>query len=350
MRNAISLAVCLGIWVGLSPAQVDPGAKTDTITAPCSHVIVRNWDLSLPAMQSFVLKSEVPIPNQNGNGFLIEREGMSLRVDTDGDGKTDLLVQPPESTIVLRGKSASGHPFRASVHLMEGEKGWSFRQAGILRATVDGVRIALIDQNGDGRYDGIGEDAIAIGDSKVAAFLGEVIALGDQLWRLEVDREGRHVTLTPYQGESGILDVSSDFQALAPLYAAVFRSSDGRQCFNLADAQKGMRVPVGTYTLHSGELRLGDSRVRIGRGHSRPLTVKADERTIGRFGGAPIKAEFQFRRGGGAVAFHPKAIQYFGKSGEEYLDWAPLGQSPTFIITDEATGKELARAQFPTSC
>jgi hypothetical protein len=330
--------------------QTDGTASAAESQISCSHTIVREWDLSLPALQLFAVSGTIPIAHSNGNGFAVEMDGTALLVDTDGDGKAELRVSPPESVVVLRGKDVHGNAFRASIFLKEGPSGWSWRAAGVMRGEFQGTRIRFIDQNGDGHYNGVGEDAIIIGNGKVASFLGEAVNIGGELFEIQVAPSGQSATLSPYSGAAGTLDMVKGFQSKAPLWSAVVQSVDRRQSFNMSDARSGMMVPVGKYVLHNGEVRLGGNRVQVQRGHSRPIEVAQDERTEWAFGGAPLRAEFQYQRGSGALAFNPNAISYFGTAGEEYVGWAPLGESPVFIIADRKTGAELARTQFPASC
>jgi hypothetical protein len=97
-----------------------------------------------------------------------------------------------------------------------------------------------------------------------------------------------------------------------------------------------------------GELGLGESRVQMVTGQSKPITVSEGKDTRVCWGG-PVRAEFDYKRIAGKVHLSPKAVWYYGAAGEEYVNWVPLGASPEFTIK-EPKGKEVARAYFPGSC
>ena len=66
--------------------------------------------------------------------------------------------------------------------------------------------------------------------------------------------------------------------------------------------------------------------------------------------GGPVEAEFAYKREGGSVTVGPRDIWYYGRSGEEYSNFMPLGSSPSFVIKDKKTGEVLVNAKFPGNC
>ena len=130
--------------------------------------------------------------------------------------------------------------------------------------------------------------------------------------------------------------------------AQFVRSEDGQMFFDLAKATTPTRVPASRYAILTGRLGLGGDRVTVRSGRAKPVEVQADGNAELAWGG-PVNAEFSFERGQGQVHLTPDKVWYYGVAGEEYSSWTPLGESPTFTITD-ASGKEVARAYFPGSC
>jgi hypothetical protein len=45
----------------------------------------------------------------------------------------------------------------------------------------------------------------------------------------------------------------------------------------------------------------------------------------------------------------PADVTYFGRAGEEYFIWDPVGKSPEFSIVERKAGTELTKAMFPGS-
>jgi hypothetical protein len=134
----------------------------------------------------------------------------------------------------------------------------------------------------------------------------------------------------------------------AKLLTAVFRNKGGDLSFDVAAAREGLRVPAGTYELHSGRLGLGESVVRVRAGRAKTVAVTKDAHARLKWGG-PVKAEFAYQRSGGEVVLAPDTLRWFGCAGEEYFDWKPFGKSPEFTITDVKERKEIAKAIF-TGC
>lgn len=345
--------VCLLLLLAgpaLQAQAESPPADGSAVRVPLSYAIDRSWDLDLPDFAPKLVAGSIPIPHQGGEGFLAVREGVSLLVDLDGDGATDVRADPPSALLQLRAKAPAGGRLRYAVRLDATPGGWTWRPSGMVVGTVDGVRIAIIDQNGDGRYDGVGSDAILVGSCPFASFLGETLSLGGKLYKLEVEPDGSALGLRPFDGPAGTLDLASGFQAEARLLSAVVQSTDGRQSFQLAPSPDGLLVPEGNYVLLVGMIGLGESRLGIARGRSKPIAVAGGEASRPSWGQGPVRAEFRYQRRGGKIAFDPRAIQYFGTGGEEYLGWSPLGESPVFVIANADTGEEVGRAVFPAKC
>jgi hypothetical protein len=126
-------------------------------------------------------------------------------------------------------------------------------------------------------------------------------------------------------------------------------ASEGELSFSLARARDGLKVPAGEYRLHGGSLALGTSRATIRTGRSRPFAVGAGATCRVAWGG-PVQAEFLYQRKGDELAFAPWDIWYYGRLGEEYADFLPLGRSPDFVVVENPGGDPLVIARFPGNC
>ena len=302
--------------------------------------VQRTWKLHLPSESWAPTGKLLDFTGGLGRAYATELAGTSLKVDTDGDGELDVTVDAPGGLVVLEGERT-----RHALRLRYGA-GWEYSAGSLVRGEIDGTRIEIVDQNNDGRYDGVGEDALVIGRSRSACYLSEVIALGDQLHTLEVAPDGSSLTLTPYTGPAGRLEVTTE--ATAKVRAAVFVSEDGRQSVNLATSEGAALVPAGRYRLHSGKLAFSGNQVGVRTGESDWVEVSPDTAGELHWGG-PARAEFAFNRQVGELSFDPGAIWYYGKAGEEYVDWLPNGKSPRIEVREKLSGKELAEAYFPGS-
>jgi len=317
----------------------DPGEDV----VPLTHKRYRDWAIELPAERFLPVGDAIRLGD--GRAHVAALEGTLLRLDLDGDGATDVALEGPEASAMLRG--ADG--FRYAVRLKQGANGWSYAAGGAMVGEVDGHRISLIDQDGDGDYSEVGVDAVLVGRGKVATWLGETLSLEDGLHRLEVDPTGRELKLAPYDGAAGRLSVADGFDGEGKILSAVVRSLDGRHCFDLGRFEGPATVPAVAYRLESGKIGMATMAVTVGPGGSPVVEVPAGGAQLLEWGG-PVRAEFGFQRQGDQLAFSPDQVWYFGEGGEQYLKWWPVGKSPVFTVTDKTTEQEVARAMFPGSC
>jgi len=94
---------------------------------------------------------------------------------------------------------------------------------------------------------------------------------------------------------------------------------------------------------------LGESRVSMSTGRSVSFEVPSGGAKEISWGG-PVRAEFAYRQSDEEVELHPDAVWYYGKHGEEYIGWNPIGKSPQFTFRNKKTGREIAQAYFPGTC
>lgn len=354
MRTAsclIAAAVLVGLLAGSSVRAdeaadgADPrlAAAGETTKLALKYRPSRSWRYELPAETWHKVGGGLDFSAVGGARFATQVEGGTLRIDTDGDGSPDVDVEGEAGYVRLR--TAEG--FDYSIRLRN-QGGWHWSASGARVGKIGDVRIVLIDQDGDGRYDGYGRDAMIVGTSRVASFLSRVANVGGRLHTLRVAPDGRSLGHVAYTGAKGTLDVARRWKAQARLRSAILRSEDGTLAFDLAGHVDGMAVPAGRYVLHGGSLALGDSVVRFRRGNAEAVEVTA-ETTTRVLAGGPLKAEFAFQRRGDEIVLQPEALRWYGRAGEEYYAWSPFGKSPEFTITDRDAKKEVAKAIF-TGC
>ncbi len=323
-------------WIGLAIAS-SLTAQAVVESIDFKHRSHREWQFALPSEQFVKVGSAIELA---GHTFVAERDGTGLAIDTDGDGKTNVTVQGKAGFVKLEKDG-----FRYAVRLANRGGGWHYASSCVRQGKVDGQKVRLFDQDGNGRFDDYGIDAMIVGRGKTATFLSKAISIGGKVMSFDVDRDGVKVALQPYSGSVGTLDLSSALTTKGKLLSAIVRSQDGDLSFDLA---RGVtKVPTGTYRIHSGSIGLGETTVSVRRGGAKDLVVTEDSTCKLDWGG-PARAEFAYQRDGGKVEFRPDQVWYFGDSGEEYVNWNPVGKSPTFQV--KVGGETVATAIFPGSC
>ncbi len=334
------VALCLAA-TPTTHAEPDTTATPDTIEL--TYKVYRSWKFELPAERFDAVGATLDFRKGRGKTFATKLQGDALQIDRDADGALDVVIGGKSGFVVL-----SDGDFRYAARLVNNGAGWRYAAGGAMVGYVDGTPIRVIDQNNDGRYGDVGEDAVIIGHGRSAAFLSSVINVEGKLYDVDVASNGTTMSLHPHKGETGVLDLRSKHATEAKLQSAVVRSTDGRYSFELARAKDGLEVPVATYDIHGGKLGLGQNVVRFRQGRSKPLEVGKGKTVAVEWGG-PLRAEFAIQRGAGEIGIDPGRLRYFGRAGEEYFGWAPFGKSPEFTIAKKGTSEEIAKAIF-TGC
>lgn len=332
----------IGSLLTLTLLGAPPGGPGPEIV-PLAHKRHRDWSIQLPAETFTPVRDGIRLGE--GRFFAAALDGTGLRLDLDGDGAMDVTLEGEGGSVLLRG--ADG--FRYAARLVQGVDGWAFAAGGAMTGTAEGVKVAVIDQDNDGVYGEVGEDAVLVGRGTTATWLGRTLSVGGRLHTVRVAEDGSELSLEPYAGETGRLGVVQGFEGEGRILSAVVRSLDGEHCLDLAAYDEAVEVPAGRYRLLSGSIGLSTMAVAVGPGGSPAVEVAAGGDAVLAWGG-PVRAEFAFQRSGDQLAFSPDHVWYFGANGEEYTKWWPVGKSPVFTVTDETTEQEVARAMFPGSC
>jgi len=310
-------------------------------TISLSQKRYRAWAIELPQESFLAVGDGLDL---GGHRFAASRDGSGLALDLDADGTPDVTITGDEGSALLRTPNGFSYPIR----LKNSPQGWAYATGGAMVGKRGTTKISIIDQDGDGRFGEIGQDAIIVGRGGIAAPLGGTVVLDEELFRLAVNQEGSSLSLTPYEGATGLLQVAEAFEGEGRVLSAVIQSQDGEHVLDLAEARGAVPVPVGSYHLQSAKVGLGSMAVAVGRGFAKDLEVTSGDTADLTWGG-PVRAEFAYQQQGAQVAFSPDAIWYYGEHGESYDKWWPVGDSPVFHITDTVSGQEVARAMFPGS-
>jgi len=312
---------------------VDEGTETVAL----EDRALRTFDLVLPTEPWRPVAGALPIAHAGGSGFAVEPAGTGLKIDTDGDGTPERLVEGAwleRSAIVLcdlldertgerhawvrlEGERPEGGGLVYAVRLLERGNGWEWAPSGVVQGKLGKLRVQVVDLSGNGRFDDYGEDALVVGSGDFATLLSRTILVAGDLKGLRVAADGTSLEVSPYEGATGLLDVTSELDTEGRLLSAVFvDTEDPSRAYDLAAAAGPARVPAGSYRLVSGVIGLLDARVRVRQGRSKPLE---------------------------------DAVRAYGAAGEEYYGWTPCGKSPEFLVEDREDGVELAKALFAGS-
>ncbi|MCA8973011.1 MAG: hypothetical protein KDC95_24725, partial [Planctomycetes bacterium] len=173
-----------------------------------------------------------------GAGFTTEIDGAALAVDCNGDGKTDEKAKGVGGLITLKG-GTGGLAHDYSLRLVN-EGGWRWASSGALEGKVAGQKVAIIDQNNNGRFDDFGADAIVIGKSDAAAYLSKVVNINNSLFEISFSEDGSELAYKPFEGATGTLNLVADFESKGKLTAVVVRNENSDYSFELSDAKRGM--------------------------------------------------------------------------------------------------------------
>jgi hypothetical protein len=321
-----------------------------TTTVPLEPKAYRTFELLLPQERFADVGAGFLVPHGASDRFTTTLEGDRLRVDLDGDGTCEALVEGETGFVTLARTAADGRSLAYSVRLKrEPGQAWTYSCGSAMVGRVDDVLIQVFDQNLNGRFDDYGVDAMIVGKSTVASFLSKVVAIGDRLVSVDVAADGSTLDVAPSRGRHRHAR-SAHRLLLQGQARRRDRAQHGRRVLvRRARAKAGMKVPAGEYRLESGRLVLGESSATVRAGHSKPMVVAPDA-TLAVAWGGPVTAEFAAQRDGDQIGFTPWDIWYYGRLGEEYVDFMPLGASPTFAIKPRTAPEPILWVKFPGNC
>lgn len=338
------------VLAAMAPAA--PGDAPAVVHVDLKAKASRKWAYELPA------ESWLPVGDGlvlGGRRFAAKTDGEALLVDTDGDGEAERRIEGREDRetkqhkafVTVQDEFTGPHALRLT---KDRAGNWMWSTASIRTGKIDGQKITLIDQDGDGVYGEAGVDAMVVGSGKVATFQSEVVRVGDALYSMDVETDGLRLALQPFEGETGVLDLGAELTTDGKLVSAIVVSEDRSLSFDLALFAEGQAVPAGTYEIHGAKIGLGNQRVSVDPGLVEKLDVESGDEVHFSWGG-PTRAEFAVMKKGDEVQLDPYQVFYYGDAGEEYVDWLPLGKSPEFTFAYTVDGSQIEKkAVFPPNC
>lgn len=185
----------------------------------------------------------------------------------------------------------------------------------------------FVDLNGDGK----------LSPDKERMVLSRVVSLWGELYEVEVDAAGRNLSVKPFTGPTGTLEISLDLKNPADFTGQLFVNGEKGVSFlfDLAQSSK-LAIPVGTYTLGEGMLT-GKATGRTAQSTAlfeksgKAIVIDADipqKIELGRpFTLEPVVKGRVAR--GGTISI---AAKITGQAGEEYTTFLPR-RAPTVKIT-----------------
>ncbi|HTE05212.1 MAG TPA: hypothetical protein VK824_03370, partial [Planctomycetota bacterium] len=166
-------------------------------------------------------------------------------------------------------------------------------------------------------------DAVLIGKAKAAIPWSTVLPVGEDFYRATIAPDGRSVTLRQLDLATGFvkLDINT---AVTPTHILLQETTKLEGAIlNVVPAKKGgsVKVPAGTWQLVSGRLEKGArtsmQQVRIYKGQSAPIEVKAGETATLALGG-PYRLEAVTKLDGKMTKLVANTLRVFGRAREEY--------------------------------
>lgn len=194
------------------------------------------------------------------------------------------------------------------------------------KGKIEDTDIVLISTNQNDMYDEIGTDVMLIGNTEFGVPVSKVINLKNKLYECQIDPKGEKISLRPYAGECGEVDLVSGFKCQTPLSLAILNSSE--IYIDVAKNKKTL-LPAGDYTLFLGYVEQGELHAAIRKGQMERITVSgaADESGKKKAAtlkwGGPFKMDFDFTADEKKVTVSPSKIKICGSAGEEYFGFKP---------------------------
>jgi hypothetical protein len=339
VAGAVAALIASGTFLA-GPAQ-DVAWEEASLTAYAPN----DWAHLIPDEEWFSINGPIFIGSFEFATEAKNETKILVATTAGGDPKTG--VSASGDILKLKGETSEGERFTYAIRVRGGANGgFEWSPAGIRTGTVEGKKIMLFDRNGNGIYNDLGQDAISVGNSKGAALFGRVLMVDDALFHIEVDEQGNTLRYRPYDGETGVIDVTSEFGLKADLESAVFSTAGGDMSFDLSGTKGEVRVPVGSYELTFAFVAKGSDTAKISRGKMEMLPVTAEQGALLEWGselaGAPM-----VRRGGAEVTISPE-YRIYGNGGEEYYDFTPDPLPSQYEIKDAESDKRLKKGSLPT--
>lgn len=287
-----------------------------------------------------VSDGKLPFRGVKGGPMRFEPHPSVVKADLDGDGT--LETQQKQDRYTVKAAYDDGITATYAFRLRREYEKWFFQTTCLVAGQIDGVKLAFIDYDHDGRYDTIGEDVVRIGGAPGAGFLGRLLPVKDKLYEVEVHPSGTKLRYRPWSDEAGTgtLDLHSGFKAaVKPAIAVVKKVGSPPGAFFQCAVKGGVPVPAGDYELHYAIA--GPTRDQVGlvkKGRMAEISVAAGERVAPEWG-CPGTIEFKLKKQGSKVEVED--VEFYGRAGEHFEKFEPRGGATKCEVVDAATRRRI---------
>jgi len=344
----LAILVCALILLTLKPSQVfleddekDAGEAEKPVEATLTYS--EDWAvlsaINTPDPKTPQINNNyIPLPNpQVAQGFRCNAEPDKCRLDVDGDGEYDTDLRAKENFQTFNIEYASGlkMPYRMRIFYQgttsSGRKNWQFQRACFMTAKTPIETFTFIDDDNNGNFGDYGKDAILIGKGeRMAVPFSSVILVKGKFYNISVrtldelpagrdkikNYSGMIVSLTPYTGDSGKIDLVKNLTPPEEKPSAIIIKGGEDMYFSLTD--KPTEVPIGEYFLVSA---IFGKRCRA-RSSEQPLcTVEKGGLAAPKWGG-PFKLKISpyCEKGGEVTMVTPPARLVAPVYGRKFID------------------------------
>lgn len=305
-------------------------------------------------------------------------------VDVDGDGKGDVdlpltgKIAPVELTLGTgdaRRKWAflavigqerdtyQGFPFNLGPN--DANMNVYIAPAASLVATVDGVRVQVIDDNLDGlygsppkewAYPGLIEgsfqrdlDSVVVGEAKTAQPFSQLLRVGPTWYKFEPNESATDLVISKVDLETGTLQL--DLKGLPVTWLVVRGTGQNENLFYEVwnGGTKKVEVPVGSYELFAGQFASG-KKAQMMKGlilpgaSSRGWKVGPGETTKMELG-QPFTLQFKVQQTAETLTVVGPSIVVAGRGGETYQRLWNCVLTPEVLLRKAGSGKDKGKKE-----
>jgi hypothetical protein len=248
-------------------------------------------------------------------------------VDLNGDGKTtsDETHRIGESghsdafTTTLHYEDGTSAPYCFCFKSIVDKEQYALLRMGSRVTALHDKRVILLDENGNGKFNDVGKDAVIVGDLPVT-LLGKHIAIGDKLYEMLVHAAGTLVEVRPAaEMDTGTIDFFENHEPSQKaetlrIHTLIVTGADGSFAFDAA--HKKLKAPAGAYDFTFGLFERAKEMVYMRKGDKTSFVVIPGKTTSPKWGGE-ITARFDVQSDGAEVTMSPPA--FYGIGSEEYF-------------------------------
>jgi hypothetical protein len=196
--------------------------------------------------------------------------------------------------------------------------------------------VTVIDDNCNGRFNDLGEDAVLVGSGALAAPLGPVVVLGRRVYNLQVSEDGKTMTFTPAAESKLGAAVVSDREGHRLLLGAILRGP-GESFFAVGDRGPTL-LPAGSYSFAFAALGKPGTEMAGLLESSGDLNLEVKERKVAvlKFGRPRMEVKVRYDERQDDVVIEPpnrdsvtcKAgrFRFFSPTGVPKVDVVRLGR------------------------